>query len=116
MRVKTNVARHKRVKRLMKNAKGRFLGRRNLYRSAVETQDHAERYAHRDRRAKKGEFRALWITRIAAACEQNGINYSRFVNGLKRAEYNLDRRVVSEIAIRDPQAFTALVDLAKSKL
>jgi len=114
-RTKGSVAHHKRVKRLLKAAKGYYGGRSKLQRSARDTLLRAGAYAYRDRRARKGEFRALWITRITAACRCRGISYSRFIYGMKQATVNLNRKMLSEIAIADPAAFDTLVELAKSK-
>ena len=75
---------------------------------------HAMRYAYRDRRARKGDFRQLWIQRINAACRENGINYSRFISGLKTAGIELDRKVLADLAVNEPQAFAKIVEVAKS--
>jgi large subunit ribosomal protein L20 len=114
MRVKTNVARHRRVKRVMKRAKGFVQGRRKLYRQAVETVERAEIYAYAHRRRRKRDFRRLWITRISAACRERGISYSHFIAGLRRAQCELDRRVMAELAVIDPPAFDGLVALARA--
>jgi large subunit ribosomal protein L20 len=116
VRVKTNVARHRRVKRVMKRAEGFFQGRRKLYRQALETVERAEQYAWRDRRARKREFRRLWIVRISAACRERGLVYSRFVQGLKKAKCELDRKMLAELAVSDPAAFDQLVTVAKGAL
>jgi large subunit ribosomal protein L20 len=115
-RTRTHVAHHKKVKRVLKAAKGYYGGRSKLLRSARDTVLRAGVYAYRDRRARKGEFRALWITRVTAACRARGIPYSRFINGLKIAQVTLNRKMLSEIAIADPEAFDALVELARSKV
>lgn len=115
-RTRTHVAHHKRVKRTLKAAKGYYGGRSKLLRSARDTIVRAGVYAFRDRRARKREFRAIWITRITAACRARGIGYNRFINGLKRATVDLNRKMLSEIAIHDPKAFDMLVELARSKL
>ena len=81
-------------------------------RSHTEQVMHSLQYAYRDRRARKGEFRKLWITRINAACRQNGVSYSRFINGLKRAGVEVDRKIMADLAVSDPAAFTALVKVA----
>jgi large subunit ribosomal protein L20 len=108
------VARHRAHKRLFKRAKGYRGGRSRLLRTVKETLIRAEVYARRDRRAKKREFRRLWITRITAACRARGITYSTFVSGLVKAGVTLDRKVLSAIAIDDPAAFDRLVDEARS--
>jgi large subunit ribosomal protein L20 len=112
-RVKTNVARHKRVKRVMKKAKGFFQGRHRNYRQALETVERAERYAYAHRRMRKRDFRRLWITRITAACRERGFSYSRFIQGLKKSKCELDRRMLAEIAVVDPAAFDGLVEMAR---
>ena len=109
----TNRARHKKV---LKEAKGYFGSKHGLYRSANEQVMHAGKYAFRDRRQKKRDFRKLWITRINAACRENGISYSKFINGLLKAEITINRKMLSEIAINDPAAFTELVETAKKAL
>ena len=115
-RTRTHVAHHKRVKRTLKAAKGYYGGRSKLLRSARDTIVRAGVYAFRDRRARKPELRAIWITRITAACRARGIGYNRFINGLKRATVDLNRKMLSEIAIHDPKAFDMLVELARGKL
>lgn len=114
-RTKGSVAHHRRVKRILKAAKGYYGGRSKLLRSARDTLLRAGVYAYRDRRKRKGDFRSLWITRITGACRSRGMSYSRFICGLKLATVDLNRKMLSEIAIADPEAFDALVDLAKSK-
>ncbi len=114
-RTKGAVAHHKRVKRVLKAAKGYYGGRSKLLRPARDTVLRARAYSFRDRRARKGEFRALWITRITAACRSRGVSYSRFMYGLKLACVALNRKMLSEIAIADPEAFDAIVELARSK-
>jgi len=109
----TNRARHKKV---LKEAKGYFGSKHRLYRSANEQVMHAGKYAFRDRRQKKRDFRKLWITRINAACRENGISYSKFINGLLKAEIVINRKMLSEIAINDPKAFAELVETAKKAL
>ncbi len=106
-------ARHK--KRL-KLAKGYYGAKSKLFRTATEAVDRAQQYAYRDRRNRKRNFRRLWITRITAACRTNGMLYSRFINALKKAGIDLDRKVLSDMAIRDPGGFTKLVDTAKARL
>ena len=113
-RVKNGVAHHARKKKIMEAAKGARGGRSKLYKAAKETAERAMRYAYRDRRKKKGEFRALWITRINAAARANDMTYNRFMQGLKLAGVEVDRKVLAEIAVSDPTAFTALVEVAKA--
>ena len=106
----TTKARHKKV---LKQAKGYFGSKHRLYKSAKEQLMHSGQYAFRDRKQKKREFRKLWITRINAACRENGISYSRFIEGLNKAGVLVNRKMLSEIAINDPKAFTELVEVAK---
>jgi large subunit ribosomal protein L20 len=115
MRTKTNVARKKYTRKVFKRAKGFVMGRGKLFRTAVETIERAEAYATRDRRARKRTLRSLWITRLSAAVAPHGLNYSRFINGLKKAGITLDRKVLADLAVRDEAAFKALVDQAKAK-
>ncbi|MCG8406276.1 MAG: 50S ribosomal protein L20 [Phycisphaerales bacterium] len=114
-RTKTSVAHHKRVKRILKAARGYYGSRSKLLRTARDTLLRAGAYSYRDRRRRKGDFRRLWITRITAACRSRGISYSRFLFGLKMASIDLNRKMLSEIAIVDPEAFDALVELARDK-
>lgn len=116
MRTKTNVARKKYTRKVFKRAKGFVMGRGKMFRTAAETVERAESYATRDRRAKKRTLRSLWIVRIGAAAEQLGLNYSRFISGLKKAGITLDRKVLADLAVRDEAAFKALVEQAKAKL
>lgn len=105
---------HRRV--VLERAKGHYGNRSRSFKAANESVMHAGNYAFRDRRARKGQFRRLWIQRINAACRQNSISYSRFVAGLKAAEIEVDRKMLAEIAIHDPSSFTALVDTAQGAL
>ena len=116
MRTKTNVARKKYTRKVFKRASGFVMGRGKMFRTAVETVERAEAYATRDRRTKKRNFRSLWIVRVGAAAEQHGLNYSRFINGLKKAGITLDRKILADMAVRDVEAFKALVTQAKAKL
>ncbi len=116
MRTKTNVPRKKYVKKVLKRAKGFVGGRRKMIRTVMETVERAEAYATRDRRTRKREFRALWITRLTAAARAQGMNYSSFMNGLKKAGITMDRKMLAEIAVRDEAAFSTLVETAKAKL
>lgn len=115
-RVTNAPASRRRRKRILKRAKGYWGGRKNLYRTAREAVDRAGRYAYRDRRRRKRDFRKLWIARINAASRQNGISYSRFMNGLKKADVKVNRKLLAEIAVNDADAFAKLVDVAKSQL
>ena len=112
-RVKRSPARRKRKKRLLKLAKGYYGDRSKQYQQARRTVARALVYAYRDRRVKKRQFRRLWIARINAACRGAGIKYSQFINGLKRAKINLDRKVLADLAIKDSQTFNKLIELAK---
>ena len=116
VRVKTNVARHRRVKRLMKRAEGFFQGRRKLYRQALETVERADQYAWRDRRTKKRDFRRMWIVRISAACKERAFVYSRLIQGLKKANCQIDRKMLADLAVTDAAAFDRLVETAKGAL
>ena len=109
-------ASRRRRKKVLKYAKGYYSSKSKLFRYAKEAVQHAWQYAYRDRRKKKAEFRGLWIVRINAACRNAGITYSRFVEGLKAAKIELDRKVLSDIAIRDEAAFNALVKQAQDAL
>ncbi|MFC1657792.1 50S ribosomal protein L20 [Candidatus Omnitrophota bacterium] len=113
-RVRYSPARRKRKKRLLKKAKGYYSDRSKQYQQARRTVARAQAYAYRDRRRKKREFRRLWIARINAACRGAGIKYSQFINGLKKAKVNLDRKVLADLAARDSQAFKKLIEIAKS--
>ena len=112
MRVNSGVARRRSKKRLFKEARGNYAGRGKLLRTVKETVVRSRAYAYRDRKARKRVFRQLWITRITAACVQRGINYSRFINGLTKAEVSLNRKMLSEIAIFEPAIFDELVEIA----
>lgn len=112
-RVKTNVARNRRKKKLQKASKGYFGGRSKLYRTSKDAVERGWANAYRDRRRKKREFRRLWVARINAAARQNGISYSRFVNGLKNADVELNRKMLADLAVREPSAFAELAKLAK---
>ena len=115
-RARSNVPRLKRKKQIMKAARGAFGARSKLWKPAKETVERGWRYAYRDRKNKKREFRRLWIVRINAAANQNGMSYSTFIDGLKRAGLEIDRKILADLAVRDPQAFTALADKARSAL
>ena len=112
-RVKNGAVTKARHKKVLKQAKGYFGSKHRLYKTAKEQLMHSGQYAFRDRKQKKREFRKLWITRINAACRQNDISYSRFIEGLTKAGVEINRKMLSEIAINDPKAFTDLVKIAK---
>jgi len=112
-KIKHSVATRKRKKRVLKKAKGFWGDRSKQYQQARRALMHALVYAYRDRKAKKREFRRLWIVRINAACRAADITYSRFMNGLKKAKVTLDRKVLAELAVKDAQAFKKLVEIAK---
>ncbi|MCH7788782.1 MAG: 50S ribosomal protein L20 [Acidobacteria bacterium] len=111
-RVKRSVHSKKHRRSTLKKAKGYYGNKSRSFRSAKEQVQHSGAYAFRDRRAKKGQFRRLWIQRINAACRQNGTNYSRFIAGLKHAEVDVDRKVLADLAVTDPAAFSQLVTIA----
>jgi len=113
-RVKRGVHAKKKHRAVLNKAKGYYGHRSRTYRAANEAVMHAGNYAFRDRRARKGEMRKLWIQRINAACRLNGISYSRFIRGLRLAEVDVGRKVLADLAVRDPQAFAALVEVATS--
>ncbi len=113
-RVKRAVHSKKRRRSTLEKAKGYYGNKSRTFRSANEQVMKSGQYAFRDRRARKGEFRRLWIQRINAACRQNGMSYSRFVNGLKEAGVDVDRKVLAELAVSDPAAFAALVEVASA--
>ena len=112
-RVKRAVSAHKKRHTVLNRAKGYYGAKSRSYRAAKEQVQHSLQYAYRDRRTKKRETRRLWLTRINAAARTNGLSYSVFMNGLKNAGVELDRKVLSDMAINDPQAFAALAEIAK---
>ncbi len=112
MRVKRGYKARQRRKKVLKLAKGHRGGRSKLYRTATNSVDKALMYAYRDRRQRKRDFRRLWITRINAGARMNGMNYSKFMHGLKKADIRLDRKVLAELAISDPGGFSKIVNLA----
>lgn len=114
MRVKTGVVRRRRHKKVLKLARGFYSGRRKHFRKAKEQLERSLCYAFRDRKQKKRDFRSLWIVRINAACRINDISYSKFIHGLKRANIELDRKILADMAINDPQAFALIVQKAKA--
>jgi len=109
MRVKTGVVRRRRHKKILKLAKGFYSGRRKHFRKAKEQIERSLVYAYRDRRAKKRDFRRLWITRINAACRLNDISYSRFINALNKANIELDRKILADMAMNDPEKHLRLL-------
>jgi large subunit ribosomal protein L20 len=115
-RVKRGNKRVERRKKILRLAKGYRLTKSKLHRSAKESVDRALRFAYRDRRAKKRDFRRLWIIRVGAAARQNDISYSLFMRGLKKAGVLLDRKILADIAVSDPEAFTRLAETAKTAL
>ena len=115
-RIKRATMAHKRRKKVLKLAKGYYGSKSRLFRVAKQAVMKSGQYAYIGRRLKKRDFRRLWITRISAGCRANGMNYSTFMNGLKKAGITLNRKMLSEIAINDPAAFTALVEKAKAAL
>ena len=116
MRTRKGAARTKAKRRLFKRAKGNTGGRSHLIRTVKETLIRSGAYSFRDRKVRARDFRRLWITRINAACRAHDLRYSQFINGLNKAEIELDRKSLSEMAIHDPAAFEAVVDLAKAAL
>ena len=115
-RVKRGVTAHRRHKKILDQAKGYYGARSRVFRVAKQAVIKAGQYAYRDRRQRKRQFRALWITRINAQSRANGLSYSRLIAGLKKAEIGLDRRVLADIAVHDKPAFAAIVDKAKAAL
>ncbi|MGZ4104065.1 MAG: 50S ribosomal protein L20 [Actinomycetota bacterium] len=115
-RVKRSVSGRKKRRTILERASGYRGSRGRLYRSAREQVLHSLRYSYNDRRKRKGDFRRLWIARINAAAREHGMSYNRLINGLRIAEVDVDRRVLSDLAVKDPAAFGALVDLARAGL
>ena len=113
-RVKRSVNAQKKRREVLEQASGYHGQRSRLYRKAKEQLLHSATYSYADRRKKKGDFRSLWIQRINAACRENGMTYNRFINGLKVAGIETDRKIMAELAVSDPKAFTALVEIAKA--
>ena len=114
-RVKRGVTARRRRNRILNEAKGYYGARSKLFKTAREAVERGWRYAYRDRKQRKRTFRALWITRINAAAREHDMSYSRLINGLKRANVEVDRKILAQLAVTDPQAFGALADLAKSQ-
>jgi large subunit ribosomal protein L20 len=115
-RVKRGTKRRARRKKYLKRTKGFFLTKSKLYQSAQEAVNRAERYSYRDRRARKRQFRTLWIQRIGAAARNAGVSYSQLMRGLKAAGVEIDRKILADIAVKDAAGFTQLVEQAKAKL
>ena len=115
-RVKTGVVRRRRHKKILKLAKGFYSGRRKHFRKAKEQLERSLVYAYRDRRRKKRDFRRLWIIRINAACRLNDLSYSKFINGLKKAGIELDRKILADLAMNDAKAFSKIAETAKKAL
>lgn len=114
VRIKTNVYSHKRKKRVLKEARGQFGDRSKRYKEAIKSLIGSRQYAYFDRKKKKSEYRSLWIIRLNAACRESGITYSRFVNGLKTAQITLDRKVLADLAVREPEVFAQIIEQAKT--
>ncbi len=115
-RVKRGVTAHARHKKVMDEAKGYYGKRKNVYRVATQAVTKAGQYAYRDRRQRKRQFRVLWIARINAGARECGLSYSRFINGLKKASIEIDRKVLADLAVFDKAAFAALAEQAKANL
>ncbi len=115
-RVKRGTKARKRRKKVLKNAKGFFGSRSKLFRPAKQAVMKSLDNAYRDRRRRKRDFRRLWITRINAAARQEGLSYSRFINGLKQADVEIDRKIMADLAVNDQEAFAELVEIAKAEL
>jgi len=115
-RVKRGTKRHDRRKKLLTLAKGYYLNKSKLYKFAKEAVEKALVYAYRDRRVRKRDFRRLWIVRIGAAARLNGLNYNQFIFGLKQAGVDMDRKILADIAVQDPTAFTRLAETAKGAI
>jgi len=115
-RVKRGVVARRRHKKILKQAKGYYGARSRVFRVAKQAVTKAGQYAYRDRRQRKRQFRALWITRINAQSRANGLTYSKLINGLKKADIQLDRRVLADLAVHDKSAFAAIVDQARAAL
>lgn len=115
-RVKRAITAKKKRRKILKLAKGFFGARRRLLRTATEAVNRAMKYAFRDRRMRKRDFRKLWITRISAAARLNEISYSRLIDGMKKAEVAIDRKILADLAVYDPQAFKEIVTMAKGQI
>jgi large subunit ribosomal protein L20 len=115
-RVKRSVHARKKRRKVLEQAKGYWGLKHSTYRHAKEQVEHSLAYAYRDRKARKRDFRRLWITRINAAARQNGLSYNQFVSGCRKAEITLDRKVLADLAVSDPEAFAAVAEKAKAAL
>ncbi len=115
-RVKRSITAKKKRRRILKMAKGFFGARSRLLKTATEAVERAMKYAYRDRRVRKRDFRKLWITRINAAARINEISYSRLIDGMKKAGVEIDRKILAELAVHDPRGFSEIVSVAKGKL
>lgn len=115
-RVKRGVTTHARHRKVIKAAKGYYGRRKNTFRAATQAVEKAGQYAYRDRRVRKRNFRALWIQRINAATREHGLTYGRFIHGLSRAGIEVDRKVLADLAVREPGAFKALIDKSQAAL
>lgn len=115
-RVKRGVQARRRHKKVLKAAKGYYGARSRVYRVAAQAVVKAGQYAYRDRRQKKREFRNLWVVRINAAARVHGVSYSVFINGLKKASIDIDRKILAELAVNDPNAFASLIEQSKAAL
>jgi large subunit ribosomal protein L20 len=116
MRVKRGFKANRRRKKILKLAKGYRGGRSKLFRTALNAVDKALMYAYRDRKARKRDFRSLWIARINAAARMNNLSYSKFIHGLKLADIEIDRKVLAELAVSDPSGFTKIAELASQQI
>ena len=115
-RVRNSVASRRRRKKVLKQARGYFGGRSRLFRTAREAVNRAQAYSYRDRRVRKRDFRKLWIARINAAARLNGVSYSQLIHGLNQASVTINRKILADLAVRDPAAFTAVVEQARAHL
>ncbi len=113
VRIKSNVYSHKRKKKVLKEARGQFGNRSKRYKEAIKSLLSSRQYAFYDRKKKKGDFRTLWIVRLNAACREAGVSYSRFIDGLTKANIVIDRKILSELAISNPEIFLQIVETAK---
>lgn len=114
-RVKRSIHARKKRRKILKLAKGYFGARSRLYRVATEAVDRALKFAYRDRKARKRDFRKLWIARINAAARMQGLSYSKFISGIKKAGVELDRKMLADLAVNDPQGFSKMVDMVKGE-
>ena len=113
VRIKTNVYSHRRKKRVLKEAKGQFGDRSKRYKEAIKSLIGSRQYAYFDRKKKKSEYRSVWVVRLNAACRESGITYSRFISGLKAANITLDRKVLADLAVTQPEVFAQIIEQAK---